>query len=471
MADYSNLSAADYLRLSSGDTAFNAAMEGEANKWRRLTGRSPTFSLGASGTSSMLKSYMSQREDEILAAILEKQREAISTGVIEREHGGGVLGWNKWWKKEGLPAEYAARAREAFESIQGQTRAEASRLESEAAAGYAKTRDVEAKARAARDALKEDERLAAQKGISDVFNQYSRQYRIAAESVASWTSMEAAIRDQVYKGEGSDAVKNAIFEGTIKQLRDAHDPVERFEVDIREEGKKAARRQAELFPLEKILKADQVRTVEQKAKYEALVGPIRTEASRLSEEVVDQASYLTAKEKLEAYMDELAMGPEFTDESRDKVIGLFKERHSQYAKPRLSEKDERSEARRYYDAEFRGFLGPDIDAPNFAEWLQSDQVYETTVGKKVLGWQRYLQQLGVPSHYARSPALNELHQMWQAKPAPVLHKDHFERMLAKLGDALTANKISRKLKEELEAELRSLLRDTGEFPPGSIWGD
>ena len=47
MADYSNLSAADYLRLSSGDTAFNAAMEGEANKWRRLTGRSPNFSLGS----------------------------------------------------------------------------------------------------------------------------------------------------------------------------------------------------------------------------------------------------------------------------------------------------------------------------------------------------------------------------------------------------------------------------------------
>ena len=67
MADYSNLSAADLLRLSSGDTAFTSAMEGEANKWRDLTGRSPTFSLGTSGTASMLKSFMAEREDEILA--------------------------------------------------------------------------------------------------------------------------------------------------------------------------------------------------------------------------------------------------------------------------------------------------------------------------------------------------------------------------------------------------------------------
>ena len=93
------------------------------------------------------------------------------------------------------------------------------------------------------------------------------------------------------------------------------------------------------------------------------------------------------------------------------------------------------------------------------------------MGKKVLGWQRHLQQLGLPSNYARSPALQELHQMWQAKPGPALHKDHYEKMLARLRDANTANKIGDKLLKELEAELRSLLRDQGEFPPDSIWSD
>ena len=477
----SNLSANDYLEIMSATSAFDSALENRANTWRQLTGRPGTFSLGSSGTSSMLKTYKSEREKEIFAAILEKQRAAISTGVIERDYGGGVLGWNKWWKAEGLPAEYAARAREAFESIQGQTRAEASRLESEAAAGYAKTRDVEAKARAARDALGETERVAAEKGISEIFTQHSAQYRKAAEVAGfdpsgptyapTWQALEASIRNQIYGGTGSEAVKNAIFKGAIERLREAHDPVERFEVEKRVEGRAVARRQAELFPLERILKADQVRTIEQKEKFEALVVPIREEASRLSEGIVDQASYLTAKEKLEAFMDEQAMGPEFTDESRNKVIGLFKERHSQYAKPRLSEKDERAEARRYYTEEFKGWLGPDIDAPNYAEWLQSDQVYTTSMGKKVLGWQRHLQQLRVPSNYARSPVFQELHQKWQAKPAPVSYPDYFQKMLARYRDAYTANKIGDKLLKELEAELRSLLRDTGEFPPDSIWSD
>ena len=120
MADYSNLSAADYLRLSSGDTAFNAAMEGEANKWRRLTGRSPTFSLGASGTSSMLKSYMAEREDEILAEIIGEQRAAMLKDENDEGHLplGDIRAWNKWFAK--FPQQYAKKVREAYESMSGQ---------------------------------------------------------------------------------------------------------------------------------------------------------------------------------------------------------------------------------------------------------------------------------------------------------------------------------------------------------------
>tara|TARA_Y100001951_G_scaffold103232_1_gene111603 strand:- start:165 stop:1343 length:1179 start_codon:yes stop_codon:yes gene_type:complete len=99
-------------------------MEGEANKWRDLTGRSPTFSLGTSGTASMLKSFMAEREDEILAEIIGEQRAAMLKDENDKDHLplGDIRAWNKWFAK--FPQQYAKKVREAYESMSGQRASE-----------------------------------------------------------------------------------------------------------------------------------------------------------------------------------------------------------------------------------------------------------------------------------------------------------------------------------------------------------
>ena len=120
MADYSNLSASEYLSLMSGESSLRSAMENEANTWRQFTNRPTNFSLGSSGTASMLKSFMSQRDEEILAEILKQQREAVNNEQLEL---GDISKWSSWFsKQQGFPAEYGARARAAYESMSDQFR-------------------------------------------------------------------------------------------------------------------------------------------------------------------------------------------------------------------------------------------------------------------------------------------------------------------------------------------------------------
>ena len=482
MADYSNLSAADYLRLSSGDTAFNAAMEGEANKWRRLTGRSPTFSLGASGTSSMLKSYMSQREDEILAAILEKQREAIRTGEIETA-GGGIAGWSTWWKAEGLPAEYAARARAAFQSIQGETFQEAARGEAKLAAGYAKDTASRAK-------LKETERIAVDAGIAKIFRKHSPQYRKAAEVAGfdpsgptyapSWQALEASIRDEIYGSGASDSVKNAVFDGVIKQLRDSYEPVGRFELEKRAEEKAQAAQSAKNFPLDLLLKQANVREAEQKQAYSARLEDIRGAATDFSDSVVDQQSYIKNRGEYEDYLDALAEDKNplaLTPEQKKTALDAFEKSNEQHSKPLVTRSSERTNAEQAYEDAFKGLFGlKDPDAPTFEEFLQSNGIYETMSGSIVNGWQRSKQLIGEPSHYAVSKNIQDISNVWiksrDEMPSVRSKKEYFGELYSNI-EAILMDKaektvITERELKDLVAWLRSLMAGEGLIPPDSI---
>jgi hypothetical protein len=483
MADYSNLSAADYLRLSSGDTAFNAAMEGEANKWRRLTGRSPNFSLGSSGTSSMLKSYMSQREDEILAAILEKQREAIRIGDIERA-GGGIAGWSKWWKDQSLPAEYASRARAAFQSIQGETFQEAARGEAKLAAGYAKET-------AARADLKEKERVAVDAGVSQIFNQYSQQYRKAAQSavdmdagtpsyIPSWQTLEASIRDHVYGMDASESVKNEIFKETVTRLRDAHKPVGRFELEKRAEEKAQAARAAKNFPLDLLLKQANVREAEQKQAYSARLEDIREQQQLFSDSVVDQQSYIKNRGEYEDYLDALADDENplaLTPEQKKTALEAFEKSNEQHSKPLVTRSAERTNAEQAYTSAFEGMFGmKDPNAPTFEEFLQSNGIYETMSGSVVNGWQRSKQLIGEPSHYAVSKNIQDISNVWSQRrdniPTGITRKAYFGELYSNI-EAILMDKaekavISERELKELVEWLRSLMAGEDLIPPDSI---
>jgi len=160
MADYSNLSASEYLSLMSGESSLRSAMENEANTWRQFTNRPTNFSLGASGTASMLKSFMSQRDEEILAEILKKQREAVNNETLAL---GDISKWSAWFsKQQGFPAEYGARARAAYQSMSDQFRTEGtSRREEELQTGKV-TRQSQEIAAAEHKVLLEKGELEAQ---------------------------------------------------------------------------------------------------------------------------------------------------------------------------------------------------------------------------------------------------------------------------------------------------------------------
>jgi hypothetical protein len=160
MADYSNLSASEYLSLMSGESSLRSAMENEANTWRQFTNRPTNFSLGSSGTSSMLKSFMSQRDEEILAEILKKQREAVNNETLAL---GDISKWSAWFStQQGFPAEYGARARAAYQSMSDQFRTEGtSRRAEELQAGKVTRQSQEIEA-AKHDVLLEAGEIEAQ---------------------------------------------------------------------------------------------------------------------------------------------------------------------------------------------------------------------------------------------------------------------------------------------------------------------
>jgi len=72
----------------------------------------------------MLKSYMAEREDEILAEIIGEQRAAMLKDENDKGHLplGDIRAWNKWFAK--FPQQYAKKVREAYESMSGQRASE-----------------------------------------------------------------------------------------------------------------------------------------------------------------------------------------------------------------------------------------------------------------------------------------------------------------------------------------------------------
>jgi len=474
----SNLSANDYLELMSATSAFDSAMENRANTWRQLTGRPGTFSLGSSGTSSMLKSYMSQREDEILAAILEKQREAISTGKIKGE-GGGIAGWSKWWKKQSYPPEYAARARAAFQSIQGETFQEAARGEAELAAGYAKDT-------ASRADLQEKERIAVDAGISEIFTKHSPQYRKAAQYAPSWQTLEASIRDEIYGSEASESVKNAVFDGVIKQLRDAYKPVQRFEIEKRREAKATAKREAAMFPLNLIIAKEKVLTIENKAAVEEILENAGAKATALTEGIEDQTSYLSAREELELWLDtnadvSLLGGPE-----RDRILSAFEKRNDQYSKPDQTYSQEMSDAQSTYDSLFKGILGGYLpNTPNFTEWLLGDKTF-TFNRQEVDGWLRRQRLIGTASNFAVEPMMGYARDTWMRGPLPngwlpktgatedavaAQALEWYNRMVTMAEDLSGKGEMSARMKDKILKELERLYKErVGKALPGTPFG-
>jgi len=472
-----NLSANDYLELMSATSAFDSAMENRANTWRQLTGRPGSFSLGSSGTSSMLKTYKSEREKEIFAAILEKQREAIRTGAIETA-GGGIAGWNKWWKDQSLPAEYAARARAAFQSIQGETFQEAARGEAVLAAGYAKET-------AGRADLQEKERIAVDAGISEIFTKHSPQYRKAAQYAPSWQTLEASIRDEIYGSEASESVKNAVFDGVIKQLRDAYKPVQRFEIEKRREAKATAEREAAMFPLNLIIAKEKVLTIENKAAVEEILENAGAKATALTEGIEDQTSYLSAREELELWLDtnadvSLLGGPE-----RDRILSAFEKRNETYAKPIRTYSQEEGAARLRYQQLFSGLLSDQImpGAPSFSDWLLGDKTFRYQ-NKSVDGWLREQRLIGSTSHFAVEPMIGYARDAWTNGPVEGWLEtprskedigqqaiDWYNRLVAMADDLAENGKMSNRMRDKILKELERLYKErVGAALPGTPFG-
>jgi len=476
-----NITSADYLTILSelsgaGDVA-------KANIFRDLTGRQGAFSFGASGLGSSLKSAMALRDDEIEAEVLSRQRAAIADGTIERL-GGGISGWSKWWGQSGLPSQFAPKAREAFESIQGQIRSETRDLESIEAAKYAKKT-------AARADLKEKERVAVDAGVSQIFNQYSQQYRKAAESavdreagtpsyIPSWQTLEASIRDHVYGMDASESVKNEIFKETVTRLRDAHKPVGRFELEKRAEEKAQAARAAKNFPLDLLLKQANVREAEQKQAYSARLEDIREQQQLLSDSVVDQQSYIKNRGEYEDYLDDLADGENplaLTPEQKKTALEAFEKSNEQHSKPLVTRSAERTNAEQAYTSAFEGMFGmKDPNAPTFEEFLQSNGIYETMSGSVVNGWQRSKQLIGEPSHYAVSKNIQDISNVWSQRrdniPTGITRKAYFGELYSNI-EAILMDKaekavISERELKELVEWLRSLMAGEDLIPPDSI---
>jgi len=465
-----NITSADYLTILSelsgaGDVA-------KANIFRDLTGRQGAFSFGASGLGSSLKSAMALRDDEIEAEVLSRQRAAIADGTIERL-GGGISGWSKWWGQSGLPSQFAPKAREAFESIQGQIRSETRDLESIEAAKYAKKT-------AARADLQEKERIAVDAGISEIFTKHSPQYRLYAEYAPSWQNLEASIRDEIYSGEASESVKNAVFEGVIKQLRDSYNPVQRFELEKRAEEKAQAARAAKNFPLELLLKQANVREAEQKQAYSARLEDIREQQQLLSDSVVDQQSYIKNRGEYEDYLDDLADGENplaLTPEQKKTALEAFEKSNEQHSKPLVTRSAERTNAEQAYTSAFEGMFGmKDPNAPTFEEFLQSNGIYETMSGSVVNGWQRSKQLIGEPSHYAVSKNIQDISNVWSQRrdniPTGITRKAYFGELYSNI-EAILMDKaekavISERELKELVEWLRSLMAGEDLIPPDSI---
>jgi len=480
-----NITSADYLTILS--ELSGSEDESRANTFRQLTKRPGTFSLGSGGLATSLKSAMALRDDEIEAEVLRRQREAITDGTIKKL-GGGIKGQMAWWNASGLPNQFATKARTVFQSIQGETFQEAARGEAELAADYAKST-------ADRASLEESERIAVDAGISEIFTAYSSQYSKAAEVAGfdpsgptydpTWQTLEASIRNKIYGSKVSESVKNAIFEGAIERLRTAYDPVGRFEVEQQAASRATAKREEDIFPSRLIISEDKALTIENKAAVDKILGYAGVEATRLTEGIEDQTSYLSAREELELWLDknadvELLGGPE-----RDRILSAFEKRNKTYAKPIRTYSQEEGAARLRYQQLFSGMLSDQImpGAPSFSDWLLGDKTFMYQ-NKPVDGWLREQRLIGSASHFAVEPMIGYARDAWTKGPvggwleAPTSKEDigqqaidWYNRLVAIAEDLVADSKMSSRMKDRILKELGRLYKERVGAPlPGTPFG-